>query len=273
MRDEITESAEGNHEKNSEAEQLLQTLVGTKEQMDRYIKLMSIAADGRYFDAVQALQRTGNPTSALLDSLVAVRTAVETFPLEWSFRESVQQSRLYYREILERQLDQDNLGRSGQWPSYVIEDIIRLQVNLEQDEALIDGKRVGTIEPSRVVGRVRTRLDELFDESFEAPVFMDALRTAQKEIATDQSLSAGDYVDIRKVYGKIRSQVESGRYSEAKFGADLYRLGRDGRPKTSDGLVLELSPAQNASGGLYIPARGGGNYIAALRFVGGKADG
>ncbi len=267
MRDELTKSADGNHETNSEAEQLLSTLIGMKEHLDRYIKLLSIAADGRYFDAVQSIQRTGNPTESLLDSLVAARTEVEAFPLETSLRGSVQECRLYYREILERQLDRKGLGRSGQWPSYVIEDVIRLQVNLERDDALIDGKKVGTIEPVRVVDRIRARLDELFDESFEAPVFLDTLRLAHGEIAHDQSLSIGEYVDIRKIYGKIRSQMEKGRYSEAKFGADLYRLGLDGRPKTSDGLVLELSPAQNASGGLYVPARGGGNYIAALRCV------
>ena len=249
------------------------TLLELKKQLDRYSRLTSLAVEGRDLDAQQMLSRTGNPVPRLLESLTATKAAVESFPVQSHVQEAANRSKLHYHETLERVLDESGLRRNGQWPSYVIEDVVRLELNLERYEALIDGKGAGSLEPTRLVERIKTRLSELFDESLDVVAFLGSLQRAQEKVATDQGQAPTDYIDIRKVYGVIRSGGERGRYSEDKFGADVYRLFCKGRLQTRDGLTLELSPAQSASGGIYIPAPSGGNYIAALRFIDGEPGG
>lgn len=255
--------------------ELLTIFNNLKKELDRYLRLASLSADGRHLDAAQALQRTPDLTASLLKSLTAATRIVQNFPLDSNIREAAKHARLHYHETLERYLDQTALQRRGQWPSYVIADILRLQINIERNEALIDGKKAGTLEPTRLVDSIRDRLEELLEESFDTISFLSLLRGAHEQVTAVHGRSVGDYADIRDIYDVIRAQKEgpgSSKYSETKFGADFYRLYSEGRPRTSDGLVLELSPAQNAAGGLYIPARDGGNYIAALRFVGGPSS-
>lgn len=258
---------------NTDLTRLHSTLAGLKKQLDRYSRLTSLAVEGRDLDANQMLSRTGNPAPKLLEDLTAAKAAVESFPLQSHIRDSANWSRLHYHETLERELDASALRWDGQWPTYVIEDVVRLELNLERYEALIDGKGAGSLEPTRLVDSIRARLNELFDDSLDVMAFLACLQSAQGKVAEDQGQTPRDYVDIRRVYSIIRSQGGRRRYSEDKFGADVYRLLFEGRPKTSDGMTLELSPAQSASGGIYIPSRGGGNYIAALRFVDGEPGG
>ena len=247
----------------TELARLHSTLLELKKQLDRYSRFTSLAVEGRYLDAQQVLSKTGNPVPKFLESLTATKSAVESFPVQSHVQEAANRSKLHYHETLEGVLDESGLRRNGQWPSYVIEDVVRLELNLERYEALIDGKGAGSLEPTRLVDRIKTRLNELFDESLDVVAFLGSLQSAQEKVAIDQGQTSTDYVDIRKVYGVIRSRGERGRYSEDKFGADVYRLFCEGPPETPEGQTLELSPAQSASGGIYIPAPRGGNYIAA----------
>jgi hypothetical protein len=259
-----------------ELKQLLLVLEGLKKEMDRYLRVAAAGAEERYLDAAQVMKRAPNITQRLLESLAASTSAVQAFPLESNVRDAAKRVRLYYHETLERCFYQAALKHSGQWPSYVVGDVVRLHVDLEHGDAIIDGKRAGTLEPVRLGELLKVRLGELLEKSFDASAFLSRLRGAHEQVAAAQGRPIGDYTDIRQVFTALRAEMEPrgrSRYSEAKFGADLYRLCREGRPKTSDGLVLELSPAQDAAGGLYIPAQGGGNYIAALRFVGGQTGG
>ncbi|MDE2778191.1 MAG: hypothetical protein OXI91_00740 [Chloroflexota bacterium] len=273
MEHEVEGFVAGDQPGNTDLTRLHSALVGLKKQLDRYSRLTSLAVEGRDLDAKQMLSRTGNPAPELLENLAATKAAIESFPLQSHIQEAANWSRLHYHDTLERVLDESGLRRNGQWPSYVIEDVVRLELNLERYEALIDGKGAGSLEPTRIVDRIKARLNELFDKSLDVVVFLGSLQSAQEKVAADQGQSPTDYVDIRKVYGVLRSQRGIGQYSEDKFGANVYRLFLEGRPKTTDGMTLELSPAQSASGGIYIPSPGGGNYIAALRFVDGEPGG
>ena len=147
---------------NKDLIRLHRTLVGLKKQLDRYSRLTSLAVEGRDLDAKQMLSRTGNPVPRLLESLTATKAVVESFPLQSHIQEAANLSRLHYHETLERALDESGLRRNGQWPSYVIEDVVRLELNLERYVALIDGKGAGSLEPTRLVDRIKARLNELF---------------------------------------------------------------------------------------------------------------
>ena len=209
--------------------ELLTVLDNLKKNLDRYLRLALIEAQGHDLDAAQALRRASNLTGSLLDSLTSAVTVVQNFQLESNIREAAKRARLYYHETLEQCLDQATLERSGQWPSYIIADIVRLQINIERNEAFIDGKRAGTLEPTRLVEYITKRLEELLDKSFDATSFLSLLREAHEQVAAIHEQMIGDYTDIREVYEVLRSRIKGtgkSRYSEAKFGADLYRLCR-----------------------------------------------
>jgi hypothetical protein len=256
---------------------LLTRLVELKKEIERYARVTSAAVEGRHLDADQMLRRAPKLSFRLTEALAKTAEQIREYPLEGQVRDAARRARLGYHEALERLLDDSDLPCSGQWPSYTIADVLRLQVDLERGEATLNGKALGTVEPTRIVEHVTARLAELLDRPFDAADFLSLLRAAHEQTAAAQGRSFGEYVDIREVFAAVRAMMEQSgrdrRYSEAKFGADLYRLYRDGRPTTPEGLTLELSPAQNAAGGLYIPARGGGNYIAALRFQARPANG
>lgn len=257
-------------------QELLTSLEELNKEIERYTCAATAAAGGRHLDAYQTLHRAPNLSSRLAGALMKTAEQIQGFPLEARVGDAARRARLVFHEELERLLDDAALPRIGRWPSYTVADVVRLHVDLERGEATVNGKALGTVEPARIVEQVTTRLAELLERPFNPADFLSLLEAAHKRTAVAQGRSFGEYVDIREVFDIVRALMKrSGRdrrYSEAKFGADLYRLGSDGRPTTADGLTLELSPAQNAAGGLYIPAKGGGNYIAALRFQARQAN-
>jgi hypothetical protein len=257
--------------------ELLILLEELKKDVDRYMRIAAAAEDGRHLDAAQGLRRAPNLSSRLVQALTTAAGAVQALPLESNVRDAARRARLHYRETLERHLDEAALARSGQWPSYVIADVLRLQFDLERGEVALNAKGLETLDPARVVEHIKARLAELFDKSLDASEFLSLLKAAHDQVTAAHGRGMGDYANIREVFAAVRTAIEGSgrdrRYTEAKFGADLYRLQRDGRATTPDGLLLELSPAQNAAGGLYVPAKGGGNYIAALRFASRPTNG
>jgi len=252
-----------------EIKRTLALLGKLKKQAEQYTRLASAAADGRYLDAERALKRTPNPTSRFLELLGNLQEAIQNLSLESTVLELSKRARLRYHETLEQCFDQASLQRSGQWPTYVISDTVRVHIDLDRVEAIVDGKKVGTLEPGRIIEQVKVRLKELFNVSFDPEVFLSLLRSGYDKVAEKYGQTLGGYVDLREVFAIVRTEMEhrGGRYPESKFAADLYQLCSKGMTTTPDRLRLEFSPAQNAAGGLYIPAQGGGNYIASLRFV------
>jgi hypothetical protein len=164
---------------------------------------------------------------------------------------------------LEQALKKEMVEIIGEWPTYIAGDIVRLEVRLGQLDAKLDGKRAKTIEPEGLAHAVRIRIDALLKNGFEPSEFAVMLAKAYDELV-QKCNSPGGYVGIRDVFELLKSKVvrPKGPYSEQQFAVDVYRV----LAEIHSGRVIELSPAQDAAGGLYIPGRkASGNYIAAMR--------
>lgn len=267
-----------------------------KRDIEAWLKIAAALESGTSLDAARLLSRSAESLHDLAPALRTAATAIEAAALEQTVAKQARQARLHYRERLEQALDAAKLRRQGAWPSYRIGDVVRVEIAFasapERIRALVNGKAVASAEPGRVVAEAQARLDELLGRPFSADAFARELREL---IAGAQSTSGG-WADIRALHAALRGRMlEDGRdrdYGEAKFTADLYRLlnrqsGESSTPASNSGSAqaeqarlrpnglaseesengLELSPAPHARDGIYVPAPGGGNFIAAIRFV------
>lgn len=243
----------------------------TKERIDYCLRLMKAISLGHYYDAYQLLKRSPDINLKLAELLSKSAIEMRSLPLESNLQEVVKKLRLHYHEDLENEFNKFSIRRSGQWPSYVLGDVLRLRIDLQRGVATLENKKLGTLEPSLIVEQVKSKLDELFSRPFNASEYLLLLRSASEKITSAQGREPDEYIDIRDVFAFVRTHMKQyghdRRYNETKFQADIYRLLRDRRPITEDGFELELSPAQNATGGMYIQTTDTGNYIAAIRFV------
>lgn len=253
------------------AEEIASLMSETREKIDYYLRLMKAISLGHYYDAYQLLKRSPDISLKLAELLSKSAIEMRSLPLESNLQEVVKRLRLHYHEDLENEFDKLSIRRSGQWPSYVLGDVLRLRIDLQRGVATLENKKLGTLEPSLIVEQVKSKLDELFSRPFNASEYLLLLRSASRKIASTQGRESDEYIDIRDVFAFVRTHMKQyghvRRYNETKFQADIYRLLRDRRPITEDGFELELSPAQNATGGMYIQTTDTGNYIAAIRFV------
>lgn len=249
--------------------QVAKEAAALKRLVDLYAKAAAAAAEGHYLDAGQVLRRNGDLSRRLGRAL---RDAAKTLPeagLENIVQEREALARRRLKSDFEAGLEQAGLSWFGEWPTYVIESVVRLTIDLLRGDATLDGKSLGTIEPTRVVPAAKQRSVELIDRAFDPDEFRRVLQEAYTTEASRRGTAFGAFVAVQPLYLRVRQRfMDMGadkQYSEAKFAVDLYRL----RQADIIGSALHLSPAQDASGGLYVPSGSGGNYIAALRFVDG----
>ena len=234
-----------------------------KKHLDRLVRILRQAADGAPMDAYTQLRRSRRLVEEVIKDCTQVQTTLNGAVLLESLSAVVKERSLAYRELLEEAFKKENVVFVGEWPTYIAGDIVRLEVRLEQLDALLDGKRANTIEPERLAHTVRLRIDALLKSGFHPPEFAGALSKAYDNVV-QKCNAPGGYVGIRDVYELVKGEFGKSkvRYGEHQFAVDLYKV----LAAVDSGQVIELSPAQDATGGIYVPGRqGSGNYIAALR--------
>jgi len=255
----------------NEYDKLIAELERVRKNLEKFIVIAKAASSGRLLDAGYAVTREKDLSSKVIRSLIEATSAIEKAGLEAKIMEESQTARLSYRSSVEELLGASSLEIKGEWPSYLIADLIRLEIDTERGNVTVNGKACISMEPSHLVETVKARISELLDRPFVAAQFLQTLKESYLELISAQGLSFGDYVDIRQVFAKVRVTMKTSgfdrRYSELKFGADLFQLFINISSVTDEVMKIELSPAQNAMGGLYIPGQGGGNYIAAIRLI------
>lgn len=255
---------------------LAQQVTALKRQLDLYVKAATAAADGHYLDAEQLLRKSSNVSRALKRALRDADTSVGAVELESIIFERSNEARRQLRTNYELEMQQAQLAWSGEWPSYIVQGVVRVSVDVIRGDSTVDGRALGTIEPGRVVPIVRNRVSELLDREFDPVEFGRLLADCYAAEVAQQGTAFGTFVGIQAVYSRLRgyfAHASDKQYNEAKFAVDLFRLREAELPDAPAGRrLLQLSPAQDASGGLYIPTRSGGNYIASLRFTDQKAQ-
>jgi hypothetical protein len=232
--------------------ELLILLEELKKDVDRYMRIAAAAEDGRHLDAAQGLRRAPNLSSRLVQALTTAAGAVQALPLESNVRDAARRARLHYRETLERHLDEAALARSGQWPSYVIADVLRLQFDLERGEVALNAKGLETLDPARVVEHIKARLAELFDKSLDASEFLSLLKAAHDQVTAAHGRGMGDYANIREVFAAVRTAIEgSGRdrrgrpvSTAARWASDDTRWVASGTQSRTERRRRSVRPGQ-----------------------------
>jgi len=244
--------------------------------LNQYMKALVAEMEGRHFDANGVLATAQGLSQRLAADLSTAAADVESTQLEEQVEKALRSARLYYREELERELDLAGVARAGQWPTYVLGNLLHLSLDLDGGVATLDRKKVPTLEPGKIAELVRAGLAKLLERSFSSGEFLSLLRSAYDHVTRQAGRALGDYAAIQDVLQCLGSTLkESGgdlQYSEAKLAADLWKLMQERRVMTEDGRILDLSPAQDAARGIFVPDQSGGNYMAALRFVTGGRD-
>ena len=251
-------------------------LNGAKRAIETWLKAAAALEYGAALDAARLLSRSSASMALLGSMLRSAAAAAEEAALERGVHEQARLARLHYRERLEQAFAAAELPLQGGLPSYRAGDLVRVEIEFaaapERIRATLNGKPASSAEPSRVALETRARLGELLGRPFSAGAFLSELRA----LAASLAVASGGWADIRKVHAVLRERMQGdgrdGNYSEAKFTTDLYRLlrgpsGASGPSNPDSGVdALELSPAPHARDGIYVPAPGGGNFIAAIRF-------
>ena len=236
--------------------------------LEQYRIVVRHTAAGRYLEAVRHIHQDLSPS--LVEAMRRAIATIEQAGLETEVKTAASRARLTYQRDLERSLVDVGVRYVGPWPTYIVEDVLGLDVDLPHWAVRVGGRRIASIEPRDVASEVRTHVRRLLDRPFEREAFLGALWDAYKGLVTVPASAAGGYVDIRQVYRALKiAMAKEGRdrqYSETKFSIDLYKLLRDGTP-VHNGHKLQVTPAQSAGRGLHVPGSDGGNFIAALRFV------
>jgi hypothetical protein len=234
-----------------------------KKHLDRLVRILRQASDRAPMDAYTQLRRNRRLVEDVIKDCTQVPTTLNSAELLESLSVVVKERSLVYRDLLEEALKKEKVEVIGEWPIYIADDIVRLEVRLEQLDAVLDGKRANTIEPERLARAVRVRIDGLLKSGFDPSEFAAMLAKAYDDLV-QKCNSPGGYVGIRDVFELLKSQIVKPKapYSEQQFAVDVYKV----LDEVQSGRVIELSPAQDAAGGLYIPGRkASGNYIAAMR--------
>lgn len=271
MTKEESENSRSPKAQNAEAIHGLATeLLQIRSGLDKYLKILKAITEERYLDAEQLLGRNKNLPVKLSKEITDSVALISQFDIRTAVASRAASSRLYYREAFERSLNKPGLHWSGTWPTYTVGDLVRVEFDLGSHKALIDGTRATSLEPDFIAQQISRRISRLLDRSRVHQEFLRLLReTYDAQIASLGEVH-GTYADIRETFKKLKQALKARsnkRYDEDQFSVDLYRVIQQGPPICEDGAMLQLSPAQDAAGGIYVPASGGGNYIAALRFV------
>jgi hypothetical protein len=245
---------------------LLKCLERTKKELDVLVKVVRDLTESAPLDAYASLVRNRDITRSLVSGCSEIQSHLANVDVYTIVSSLADSKRIRYQDLLEAALRSHQLSHTGRWPAYVIADIARLDIRLEKFEATIDGKKCASIEPEAIAQLLADRVSSLWRTDFDPMLFRSHLLSAFEDLRK-QSSAPGGYVDIRDLFLAVKAKYDTDKraYLEAHFGVDLFRLSVHEQTSTS-GASLELSPAQDARGGLFVPGRDGGNYIAALRF-------
>jgi hypothetical protein len=164
--------------------------------------------------------------------------------------------KLTYRKDLETALKDAGISFIGEWPSYICQDIIGLEIDLQRATSRANGKDLGTMEIKPMIGRLQKLIADLLDRPFDSLSFLHLLAEVCGESSTP----------VKSVFTAIRGKIGEPNYTQSHFAADLYKLQMSGVTR-HDGLSLVLVPTREPSRGLLVGAPGGsGMYVGAIGF-------
>jgi hypothetical protein len=226
------------------------------EAIGKFLNFRVALGEQDYISAMRLVDTVDELTSSLEVAADAIRPLRD---IRQELLAHVQEQKLSYAREFENELDLRALSHTGSWPHYVIATVFRVSVDTRKDVVRINDDRRKLVGPGRLAHEIAL-LAEKVENTVQIDVFWDALSAAYEGLVRD---GQSGYADARALHAAIAPVLKTrGKYTLSQFGIDLFRVDRD-----RAGL-LELSPAQNASGGVYVPSGSGGSFVSALRLTG-----
>lgn len=171
--------------------------------------------------------------------------------------------RLSYPTILREALQSEGHSVDGEWPSWVVDHAFRLRIDLQKVVGTLNADRLSDLSVSTILGKVR-QFDEALKSVEVRQKNFEGIILAYEDAVKVMGLARGDYVDIRSIFDRRVGALRGGSQSQSDFGIELFAAMSH---YDAQGRRIEFSPAQNASGGYFVPDRSGGNFVAALRLI------
>lgn len=233
-----------------------------KKVVDLVVKLMDAMASGRPLEASRILSRVPNALSQLK------QVGAEIADLEGmaeSARDVMAEARSSYKGDLEKALADGHLRWSGEWPQYLVEDVLPVRVDFRGHRVWVAGNPMNTLELAPVLDSILKAARGTVGQPFDAPQFLRQLVAAYEELRRGSQAREGAYLRVKELFNRYGGGKSTG-VAWSQFGIDLYRLIQSGLLEKS-GVQLEFSPARSPTSGLLVPGKGGGTYVNGVRLM------
>lgn len=238
--------------------ELLRSLSSTSKAISDVRECLSAIELDEYLKARDFGKKLVQLEKVLADSHKSIKR-LDIKNLERVVAENAEDQRLSFESDIITELRGRSMDVSGHWPELLVNQALQLKINLNAAYATINGSKVRYFSVKRIAECVEEAWQQA-EKSTDLSNFIDIVTKSYEQIATREDSDPNGYVDIRLIYDAVSSKRPK-TYDTTAFGIECYRT----MFATQNGPAIELSPAQSASGGIFIPSPGGGNYIAALR--------
>jgi len=190
--------------------------------------------------------------------------------LESSIADLYQDMMRRYGSELRRVCKQQGYEVEGEFPTFTVDGLIRVNLNKERNIASINNKKTPSLSLPIVTERIARERKRLWERQFDPRAFLRKLHLAYPNVCQKKVVSLGEYVNIRDIHEALRATDT--KYTLELFAADLSRLIESGQLRDTDGNGLELAPVRDPRQAVYIYDRNAqsGRYLGLMRFKGGR---
>jgi hypothetical protein len=162
-----------------------------------------------------------------------------------------------YASAFQRAVERAGVALEGAFPRYQAFPIA-IEIDLTQEQAMVNRRRVHTLDPATLAAAVVREYRRVHAGSFNAQRFMRALVTAYDLLLATQPERqiAVQQVPLRRIYDLLVLRSGSADYSLTAFAFDLYRL-RNTTDLTYEQRKLYFGYTRRQTGGIPVPTSPG----------------
>ena len=233
-----------------------------KRLLSRALAVLNSGMGGKVFGLGPEAQTGRRELRRLGEELQRVAAAEIIEHAEEAFAHIVSDAKLRYKENLELALRAEGIQFSGEWPSYLLNNVLSLRVDLADEVVSIGKKHLRSLDLARALLAIRRSLKDLLSRPFNPSEFSELVTRAYNDATASRELRPEDYVQIKSVFHAVKRRYGL-RYSVEQFAVDLYRL-LEAIAEEQVSIELDLSPARSPATGILIPGPNRG-HISGIR--------
>lgn len=190
----------------------------------------------------------------------------------------VERYQLYFLEDFTKLVQEAGLPLENHFPRLQVLKGIELEMHFAEKQTQLNGQRLKTVDPQRLLRAVLALKRHLYDRPFEAQNFIDGLFTIYQKVNQAAGRQVGDPAPMQTMYVEYTLSLQSrsffqdmakGKfrgYDADQFAVDFWRYFNSNVSCTSGGYTLRLDPGRNNALWI-IDASGEKRRMAALTFL------